>query len=159
MLTHDRVSAMRTSEAERQRVADFLRDCCAEGRLSADELEERLERLFAGATVADVRRLVADLPGGERVVPRYAPAPVFRALPEPRSRRLSHALFPLIGFTVALVLFMSLPFVIKAFTAGAVAILLFVALAVAVALAPIALAFWGVAWIVSRFARARFPRP
>ena len=60
MLTRDRTATMRTSEAERQRVADFLRDCCAEGRLDPDELEERLDRLFAGGTVSDLRRLVAD---------------------------------------------------------------------------------------------------
>src|SRR3954454_6373694 len=115
MLMHDRAATMRTSEAERQRVADFLRDCCAEGRLTPYELEERLERLFEGATVAEVRRLVADLPGGERVVPRYAAAPVFRVLPEPPARRSPRGLIPVLGFTFALVLFMALPLFVKAF--------------------------------------------
>ena len=61
---------MRTSDAERQRVAEFLRDACADGRLTAEELEERLDLLFAGSTVADIAELVRDLPGGSRVVPR-----------------------------------------------------------------------------------------
>jgi hypothetical protein len=159
MLTRDRTATMRTSEAERQRVADFLRDCCAEGRLSADELEERLDRLFEGGTVGDVRRLVADLPGGERVVPRHPAVPVFRVLPEPPPRRLPRGLFPIVGFAIALVLFMALPLFVKMFTAGAAIVLLFVGIALAVAIAPVAFAFWGVAWLVSRLARARSQRP
>ena len=55
---------MRTSEAERQRVAEFLRDACADGRLNAEELEQRLDRLFTGGTVGDIERDVWDLPGG-----------------------------------------------------------------------------------------------
>src|SRR3954447_572381 len=87
-----RAASMRTSDAERQRAADFLRDACADGRLSPAELEERLELLFAGSTVEDIAVLVRDLPGGAKVVPRLqrgavprgiAPAP----LPARRRRR------------------------------------------------------------------------
>src|SRR3954470_22954246 len=67
-----RAATMRTSDAERQRVADFLRDACADGRLSPEELEERLDQLFAGGTVADLAVLVRDLPGGSAVIPRLA---------------------------------------------------------------------------------------
>src|SRR3954451_20341033 len=65
-----RAATMRTSDAERQRVADFLRDACGDGRLSPEELEERLDQLFAGSTVAEIARLVRDLPGGGAVIPR-----------------------------------------------------------------------------------------
>ena len=37
-------SQMRISDADRQRVADVLRDAAGEGRIDLDELEERLER-------------------------------------------------------------------------------------------------------------------
>src|SRR3954469_22218585 len=65
-----RAASMRTSDAERQRVAEFLRDACGDGRLSPEELEERLDQLFAGSTVADIAVLVRDLPGGGAVIPR-----------------------------------------------------------------------------------------
>src|SRR3954470_1466212 len=74
MLMNARAATMRTSDAERQRVADFLRDACADGRLGPDELEHRLDRLFAGGTVADVEALVWGLPGGGGVVPPLHPA-------------------------------------------------------------------------------------
>src|SRR4051794_39253746 len=65
-----RATSMRTSDAERQRVAEFLRDACGDGRLSPEELEQRLDQLFTGSTVADITVLVRDLPGGSAVIPR-----------------------------------------------------------------------------------------
>jgi hypothetical protein len=167
MLTRDRTATMRTSEAERQRVADFLRDCCAEGRLDPDELEERLDRLFAGGTVSDLRRLVADLPGGDAVVPRYGAAaalwrvtpPVPAPPPKPPARRLPRGLIPLIGFAIAAVLFASLPLLVKALTVGVALVMLLVGVAVALALAPFVAALWGIGWVAARLARARSVRP
>jgi hypothetical protein len=161
MLTRDRTATMRTSEAERQRVADFLRDCCAEGRLDPEELEERLDRLFAGGTVADLRRLVADLPGGDAVVPRYGGAAALWRVtptvpvppPAPPARRLPRGLIPLIG------LFASLPLLVKALTVGVALVMLLVGVAIALALAPFVAALWGIGWVASRLARARSMRP
>ena len=155
---------MRTSEAERQRVADFLRDCCAEGRLDPDELEDRLDRLFAGGTVSDIRRLVADLPGGEAVVPRYGGAAALWRVappqpPAPPVRRFPRGLLPLIGLTIAAVLFASLPVLVKALTVGVVLVMLLVGVAIAVALAPFVAALWGIGWVASRLGRARSMRP
>jgi hypothetical protein len=164
MLTRDRTPTMRTSEAERQRVADFLRDCCAVGRLDPDELEERLDHLFAGGTVADVRGLVADLPGGDAVVPRYGGAAALWRVPPapppaPPTRRLPRGLVPLIGFAIAAVLFASLPLLIKALTVGAVLVMLLVGAAIALAVAPFVAALWGIGWVASRLGRARSLRP
>ena len=154
---------MRTSEAERQRVADFLRDCCAEGRLDPDELGERLDRLFAGGTVSDIRRLVTDLPGGEAVVPRYGGAVLWRvtppAPPAPPARRIPRGLVPLIGFAIAAVLFASLPLLIKALTVGVVLVMVLVGIAIAVTVAPFVAALWGIGWVASRLGRARSVRP
>jgi hypothetical protein len=163
MLTRDRTATMRTSDAERERVADFLRDCCADGRLDTDELDERLDRLFAGGTVADIRAVVADLPGGEQVVPRYGAAALWRvgAAPPParRPRRFPRGIAPLIGFSIAAVLFASLPLLVQALTLGATIVLLLVVAAVAVAVAPVVAAAWGLAWIAARVQRARSVRP
>jgi Domain of unknown function (DUF1707) len=63
---------IRAADSDRERIADRLRDAAAEGRLEANELEERLERAFSARTYAELDALVADLPspGPERSRPR-----------------------------------------------------------------------------------------
>jgi len=53
---------LRASDAERERVATFLRDQWLEGRLTADELDERLGRAYRAVTVRELQDLVVDLP-------------------------------------------------------------------------------------------------
>jgi hypothetical protein len=53
---------VRVSDAERDATADLLRRHCAAGRLSAEELEERLEHAFAARTAGDLEAVKADLP-------------------------------------------------------------------------------------------------
>jgi hypothetical protein len=53
---------LRCSDAERERVAAFLRDQAAEGRLTPDELDDRVGRAYAAKTVRELKELVADLP-------------------------------------------------------------------------------------------------
>jgi hypothetical protein len=53
---------IRASDAERERVVAFLRDKTAEGRLTADELEDRVGRAYAALTREELQRLVRDLP-------------------------------------------------------------------------------------------------
>jgi len=53
---------LRASDAERERVAAFLRDQAAEGRLTHDELDERVGAAYQAVTVRQLERLVADLP-------------------------------------------------------------------------------------------------
>jgi hypothetical protein len=57
-----RVPSLRASDSEREDVAERLRDATAEGRLTADELEERLEALYRSRTYGELDALVADLP-------------------------------------------------------------------------------------------------
>jgi Domain of unknown function (DUF1707) len=52
----------RASDPERDAVARRLRDECAAGRLSIDELDERLARAYAAVTRGQLRGLVTDLP-------------------------------------------------------------------------------------------------
>lgn len=55
-------SDLRASDAERERVATLLRDHAAQGRLDADELEERLGRVYAARTRGELTELTRDLP-------------------------------------------------------------------------------------------------
>jgi hypothetical protein len=58
----ERLPSIRASDADRDQAAVRLRHATAEGRLSADELEDRLEALFAARTYGEVDALLADLP-------------------------------------------------------------------------------------------------
>jgi hypothetical protein len=160
-----RANTMRTSDAERQRVAEFLRDACGEGRLSPEELEERLDRLFAGSTVADIAVLVGDLPGGSAVIPRLgrsaAPRRIAPASVPVRRRRGPSPAVPVGGFlVVAGVLWLALAALPPLIAVLLGAILLSVAIAIgviAVAMAPVGLALFGIAWIVHRVFRGQQP--
>jgi len=56
------MSALLASDADREAVAERLRAAAGEGRLTAEELEERLERAFTARSEAELEPLVADLP-------------------------------------------------------------------------------------------------
>lgn len=53
---------MRASDAERERVAEVLRDAVAEGRLDMPEFEQRLDAAYAARTHGELAPLVRDLP-------------------------------------------------------------------------------------------------
>jgi len=53
---------LRVSDADRERVAERLRDAAGEGRLTLDELDERVERAYAARTAGELTTLTADLP-------------------------------------------------------------------------------------------------
>jgi hypothetical protein len=155
---------MRTSDAERQRVAEFLRDACADGRLSPDELEERLDALFVGSTVADIAVLVSDLPGGYAVVPRLGSHRARRSVtPVPARRRQVSPAVP-IGVTLLVVgiggLVLSALPPLLAILMAAIALSVAIALGMlAVALAPVGFALFGLAWLINRVLRGRGAPP
>jgi Domain of unknown function (DUF1707) len=62
---------LRVSDADRERVAERLREHFAEGRLSADELDERIAATLSAKTFADLRHVTTDLPD-----PDQGPGPV-----------------------------------------------------------------------------------
>ena len=66
-------SSLRASDADRERVAERLRDAAAEGRILAHELEERLATALRARTYGELDSVVGDLPGST-------------AIPRPRSR-------------------------------------------------------------------------
>jgi len=53
---------IRASDADRDRIADILRDALAEGRLDAEEHSERIDAVYSAKTVGELEPLVRDLP-------------------------------------------------------------------------------------------------
>jgi uncharacterized protein DUF1707 len=158
MHSHGRAAIMRTSEAERQRAAEFLRDACAEGRLGPDELEARLDRLFRSHTVAEIADLVDDLPRGRTVVPRLDPRAARPSRTLPARRRPSPAgplAFAMILAGTVILLAGALPPLIVLVFAAIVLSLAVAAGVLAIALAPVGLALFGIAWLIDRLVRGR----
>ncbi|MFP8883723.1 DUF1707 SHOCT-like domain-containing protein [Streptomyces mangrovi] len=60
---------VRASDADRDRVAEILREALAQGRLDADEHAERIESVYRARTVGELRPLVRDLPAGREAAP------------------------------------------------------------------------------------------
>ncbi len=55
-------SELRASHQDRDRVVELLRVSAGDGRLTADELDERLELAMTARTYGELAQLVADLP-------------------------------------------------------------------------------------------------
>jgi len=54
--------SMRASDADRDRAAEVLREAAAEGRLSMEELNERLDLVYAAKTYEELAPATVDLP-------------------------------------------------------------------------------------------------
>lgn len=54
--------SLRASHQDRNRVAEVLRIAAGDGRLSAEELDERLESALSARTLSELAELTADLP-------------------------------------------------------------------------------------------------
>src|SRR3954454_14330160 len=73
--TRTRVSGLRASDADRERVAKRLREHYGEGRLSDDDLSERIDAAYRARTISELEALTVDLPstqGPGRRRPRSA---------------------------------------------------------------------------------------
>ncbi|MER6140870.1 DUF1707 domain-containing protein [Streptomyces sparsogenes] len=72
---------LRASDADRDRIADILREALAEGRLDPEEHAERIDATYRAKTVGELEPLVRDLPAAEAaglaagLPPGPAPAP------------------------------------------------------------------------------------
>jgi hypothetical protein len=53
---------LRASDTDRERVADALREAAGQGRIDMDELEERLEAVYAAKTYGELLPITRDLP-------------------------------------------------------------------------------------------------
>jgi hypothetical protein len=72
---------MRVSNDDRERVARVLNDAMAEGRLTVNELEERLDKVYAAKTFGDLEPLLRDLPVGQQAAHLTLPPPAPGTLP------------------------------------------------------------------------------
>ncbi len=57
---------VRVGDADREAIAAQLREHYADGRLTLDELNERLDQTFAAKTTADLNVVMRDLPHAAR---------------------------------------------------------------------------------------------
>jgi hypothetical protein len=63
---------LRAADADRERVANVLREAAGDGRLTMDELDERLDAVYAAKTYAELEPITHDLPDAGAA---HAPAP------------------------------------------------------------------------------------
>jgi hypothetical protein len=68
-MTDDAVPDLRASDADRERVADILRDALAEGRLDMAEFEERLDATYQARTYGELAPITRDLPAAGVTAP------------------------------------------------------------------------------------------
>jgi hypothetical protein len=108
-------SHLRASDAERERVVAFLRDHALQGRLTHDELEERIGLAYAAVTMGDLEALMNDLP--------RAHAPAQRRARPPRQRHRRQEPTPgLIVAGIAVLLLTGVPLVVGAAVVAFVAV-------------------------------------
>jgi len=60
-VTDDALPELRASDADRERTAELLRRAAGEGRLTIDELDERLDVVYATRTQRELDKLTADV--------------------------------------------------------------------------------------------------
>jgi hypothetical protein len=92
---------IRASDADRERVAEHLRDAAGEGRLTLDEVDQRLRGVWAAKTFADLDQFLADLPSSAPAASsQLAPAapgpgvPAAKRVPAPPSRHEENPKLP-----------------------------------------------------------------
>ena len=68
---------LRASDADRDRVAEVLRDAAGEGRLTLEELQQRLNAVYSARTYAELEPITRDLPVPDGTV--APPVPAHRA--------------------------------------------------------------------------------
>jgi hypothetical protein len=64
---------IRVSDADRERVAEQLREHYAAGRLSTDELDERITATLGARTFRDLHAVMTDLPGEHQLAAQPPP--------------------------------------------------------------------------------------
>jgi Domain of unknown function (DUF1707)/Cell wall-active antibiotics response 4TMS YvqF len=80
-------SLMRVSDADREQAAEVLRAAAGQGRISMDELDERLELAYGAKTYADLAAVTRDLPqDGAALSPAGGAVPASRIGGTPRNK-------------------------------------------------------------------------
>ena len=84
--------ATRVSDAERNRVVESLKQHTADGRLTLDEFEVRVDETLVARTRSDLQKVLRDLPTSDRERPRSRSTPPVAA-----------SLLPVIGVVAVLI--------------------------------------------------------
>ena len=66
---------LRVSDADREQSADLLRQAAGDGRITLEELDQRLEAAYAARTYGDLTEVTADLPAAGEAPPGPQTAP------------------------------------------------------------------------------------
>ena len=77
----------RASHADREQVVGALQAAFVQGRLTADELDERIGQALAARTYAELAALITDLPADPAPAPQPAPARQPTPAPQPAPAR------------------------------------------------------------------------
>jgi hypothetical protein len=81
-VTDDSLPELRASDADREHHAEILRRAAGEGRLTIDELDERLNTVYESRTHRELERLVADVVvRGDQPLPATATATGAKRMP------------------------------------------------------------------------------
>jgi hypothetical protein len=75
MAMNDGGDRIRASDADRERITARLREHFAEGRLTRDELDERITAALSARTFGDLRAVMTDLPDPAPVLPQSRTLP------------------------------------------------------------------------------------
>lgn len=65
---------LRASDADRERVAQVLHKAMGEGRITLDELEERLDQVYSAKTLGELEPVTVDLPTTDAPLPTVSAA-------------------------------------------------------------------------------------
>ena len=79
-------SLMRVSDADRDQTAEVLREAAGQGRISMDELDERLELAYAAKTYGDLAAVTHDLPQASAALSPASSVPASRIGGTPRNK-------------------------------------------------------------------------
>jgi hypothetical protein len=74
--TADVAEELRGSDADREHAVSELKRHCGDGRLTLDELEERIAEVYAASTKAEIEHALRELPKARTVVPVVHGPPV-----------------------------------------------------------------------------------
>lgn len=101
-----RAPALRASDGDREETATLLREHCAAGRLTHEELAERLDGAYGARTVGELRALLHDLPPLDDLRPLDLPRATKPVAPsrERAKRRVLHAVGVAVLVNVAFLL-------------------------------------------------------
>lgn len=92
---------LRASDADRERIAEILRDAYAEGRLTMEEHSERIEAAYAARTFGELVPLTRDLPAHRPISmekpPLHQPAPAPAQAPRPPARQEAPTMVAVFG--------------------------------------------------------------